>query len=471
MGLFGSKYVPPATQKKPGTTLVEVTIGHIRDAHEIIGLTPEDFTPLTLRPYRSASQCCCVTCCWTSIPAGFTAIVSRCGADVAGGEEDGSWTPGFHCFPPWYRVNRLVSRQLVIFDTPVKDCRSQDNVTCNIDVLIVFEISNANDFVYGLGPEKLDELLRAAQEEVLRAMASDTPIEKIYDLQGANTEKWAADMSAQFSRFGVNIKHFTVREVTIPGDMAKNFEEKTLYESRTNEKEKLQEKEKQNLNNEERKQKLREECDNLRMAAEEDAVTKKAQISKEVREVIAVTEKEISMLETQRDAEVNDLQASSQLELAKLNAEILKLKTQVQAQLELETGTTEANALAHERQQYSKGQMEATAKLAEGKKEVAKAEGAGTYAFSARRALEQELARLEILENLAKNKGIKVATTRENDTGLAPDNSVVTQIAQQGLEAVRTRFAEFTSGSVGRLQMGKTISGGLVRPVPQQMTM
>jgi len=56
----------------------------------------------------------------------------------------------------------------------VKDCKTKDNVTCNIDVLILFYITDGYTFVYKLSPEKLDELLRAQQEESIRQMASDT---------------------------------------------------------------------------------------------------------------------------------------------------------------------------------------------------------------------------------------------------------------------------------------------------------
>jgi hypothetical protein len=146
---------PVEAVKKDGTTLAEIMIPHVRSAHNVAGMEPEGFVPVVLVPLSSASNCCCCPMCWVSIPSGFASIVSRFGADVPGKEPDGTWGPGFHCFMPWYRVNRLVSRQYLIFDTPVKDCKTQDNITVNIDVLIVLEVVNAHSFVYGLGPENL----------------------------------------------------------------------------------------------------------------------------------------------------------------------------------------------------------------------------------------------------------------------------------------------------------------------------
>ncbi|CAK0798274.1 unnamed protein product, partial [Prorocentrum cordatum] len=143
----------------------------MRDAHSVAGLTPDNFVPVSIVPRASHSACCCgcCSCCWTSIPSGFSAIVSAWGRDVDGAEDDGTWDPGFHWMCPWHRVSRLVSRQLVIFDTPVKAVKTQDNVPVQLDVLIVFEIVKATDFIYNIGPEKFDDLLRSSQEEVPEA--------------------------------------------------------------------------------------------------------------------------------------------------------------------------------------------------------------------------------------------------------------------------------------------------------------
>lgn len=471
--MFGSKkWKSPAAVKKDGTTLIEIIVPHIRDAHDVVGLQPEDYTPVTLVPVRSASECCCCPLCWVSIPSGFAAIVSRFGADVEGSEPDGTWSAGFHCFYPWYRVSRLVSRQLIIFDTPVKDCKTQDNITVNIDVLIVLEVMQATNFVYGLGPEKLDSLLRASQEEVLRQVAFRIPVENIYDLHGTNTKDWVDEMNKNFEQYGVKIHHFTVRNVQIPQDMAKDFEDKTLYESKTLEKKVQQESDRLALNNDEARQKLREECENSRMAAEEQAVTTKAQIVKEVREVIASTEKEIGVLNAQKDAEVADVMAKAELEVAKTTAEIMTTKRESQAKVNAEVGKLEAEAEAYEKQKKASARMEAAQKIAQGKKILAEAEGNASVAFEKRRAQEQELARLAILEKLANNNTIQIATSRENNMGLAPDNSLVTQVAQQGLEALRMKLADLTATSSAKLNVGQEIkmelAGGLVRPVPQQ---
>ncbi|CAK0795065.1 unnamed protein product [Prorocentrum cordatum] len=141
------------------------------------------------------------------------------------------------------------------------------------------------------------------------------------------------------------------------------------------------------------------------------------------------------------------------------------------AKLMLEEGKIEAQAEAYESSKRATGKMNASEKTAQGKKELAKAEGTASSAFQARRAQEQEMLRLGVVERIADNPDVRVVSSLENNLGLAPDNSLVTQIAQQGMEAIRTRLAEWTSGSASRLNMSSVAMGGVHRPVPQQQVM
>lgn len=284
-------------------------------------------------------------------------------------------------------------------------------------------------------------------------------------------------MNANFANYGVTVHHFTVRNVQIPGDMAKDFEDKTLYESQTMETKVQQEADRLNLNNEEERLRLKEECENTKMAAEEQGVTLLAQMVKECREVTANTDKDMGILDAERAAQVADLKVQNDLEVAKIKAQILSLEREHQAKLACEVGKLESEAEAYEQQKKAQARMEASQKIAEGKKEVAKAEGEATTAFAQRRKQEQDMARLDILDKLANNKNIKIATSFENRMGLAPDNSLVSQVAQQGMEAVRMKLADWTASSAGRLkldginssgEMKTELAGGLVRAVAQQ---
>jgi regulator of protease activity HflC (stomatin/prohibitin superfamily) len=433
-----------------------------------VGLQPENFTPVVVKPLSAvSSRCfCCGVCGWTSVPSGFVAMVSRWGADVGDPEsEDGSWAPGFHCIWPWHSVDRLVSKQLIVFDAPVKACKTKDDISINIDTLVVLEIHQAFDFVYKLGPDKLDDILRAMQEEILRSLVAELGVEDIYDLQGEQTKENVEVMNEQLSEYGVRVQQFIVRNVSIPSDMARDFEDKTLYESKTLESKMKQESDQLSLDNAEALQKLREECDNTRMALEEQKLTELAQAAKEVAECSVNTEKELLLLETQRHAEQEDIRTTSALEMAKISAEIMDLRKRTAAEIEKETGQLDAEARAYEQTRQATGKMEASAKTSEGKLVLAQAEGNAIEAFAPRRAQEQEMKRLDVLERMAENKAINIVTSLENSMGLAPNNSLVTQVAQQGMEAVRMKLAEVTASSAKKVDFGQTVAGGVVRPL------
>lgn len=464
---YGGWYQPGAPAKE-GTTLIELQIKNISDAHDIVGERPEGvFTPVTLVPRNSHAGCCCIMCCFVSIPSGFSAIVSKFGAVVEGDEEDGTFSPGCHCFSPLLAVDKLVSKQLIIFDTPVRDCKTKDAITVNIDVMIVFEIVRARDFVYSIGPEKFDDLLRASQDESLRAIANETPVEKIYDLHGQNTQHIIEELNKKFEKYGVRVHHFTVKNVRIPQEMAQDFEDKTLFDSKTTMKHMQQESDRLRLNNEEGKQKLKEECDNARMAAEQQAqvVTNKAK--KDTSEVIAQTTRDIAELEAQRDVEVKQVLANAELEISKMKSQILSIEREIKSKTSAECGRLDAEAQAYTKQKQADAKIAVAEKLAKGKKALGEAEGEASQAFAARRAHEAELSRLNILEKLVNNEGIQIATTQENSVGMSQENAVVTQVAQQGLEALRAKLAEITATSLAKLEQtkpGQAAMRGSTRP-------
>merc|ERR1712007_167246 len=161
---------------------------------------------------------------------------------------------------------------------------------------------------------------------------------------------------------------------------------------------------------------------------------------------------------TEKESKVLDLKPSCEKDIASVKAEIQKTVEKLVAETEKYGKTKVANA-----------KLNVAGKAAEGKKAIAESEGDATYGFQARRQQDTELLRLDILENLAKNSKINIATSTENNMGLAQDNSLVTQAAHQGLEALRSKLAEMTNSSITKLEFGKKISGGLVRPTLQQM--
>mmetsp|Transcript_25064 Transcript_25064/g.60293 ORF Transcript_25064/g.60293 Transcript_25064/m.60293 type:complete len:525 (-) Transcript_25064:174-1748(-) len=152
-----------------------------------------------LRPRRP----CCAALYFT-IPSGCYALVSRHGADEEYIYPDGTksivWPPGLHYpHPPWVRVSNLVTHQAIVLDLPVKACKTKDNVTVNIDIALAFRIMGdaergedpdlVRKFVHELKPRGLEQQLRDAQDEAVRALARSLKHTEIYGIRSGENLK------------------------------------------------------------------------------------------------------------------------------------------------------------------------------------------------------------------------------------------------------------------------------------------
>ena len=77
---------------------------------------------------------------WFTVPDGCYALVTRFGKDEDYAEGQPIWPAGFHFGPPWLKVEFLVTKQSVVFNMPVKGCKTADNVTVQINLAVVFRV-------------------------------------------------------------------------------------------------------------------------------------------------------------------------------------------------------------------------------------------------------------------------------------------------------------------------------------------
>ena len=185
--------------------------------------------PVIFTPVRGA--------CATSIviPKGFVGLVNRHGRYV------GQWGAGFKWAPPWVNVSHLVPTQFIVYDTPVKECPTQDNVMVTIDVTLVLRIvteeeKSCYNFCYKLGPRGLDEMLKAFQEESIRGMARKRKYNEIYDLMDSQQDKQLdaqrRELNDHFSQYGVIITDISVTNVHLPKEFADTMQEATVWHNR-----------------------------------------------------------------------------------------------------------------------------------------------------------------------------------------------------------------------------------------------
>ncbi|CAM9371140.1 unnamed protein product [Ectocarpus fasciculatus] len=169
-------------------SLSSLSIPSVSHATDAFG---EEKGLLICRPNRSCAP-------FFTIPEGCYALVTDAGADIDYADGQAVWPAGFHTGLPWRKVSNLVTKQNVVFDMPVKGCITRDNVTVEIDVAIVFRImgdktkarehpSLVRKFVHEVGARGLEQQLRGAQEEEVRALARTMKHTEVYGLRNKGT--------------------------------------------------------------------------------------------------------------------------------------------------------------------------------------------------------------------------------------------------------------------------------------------
>lgn len=171
------------------TSLISDDCRHVGDANEKFA---KDKGLLILRPGGAGKL-------WFTVPSGCYALVTKHGADMdfedkKKGKKSAVWPPGLHKHTaPWIKVSHLVNKESIVLDLPVKACKTKDNVTVNIDVALAFRIMGDEElgedpelvrkFVHQVKPRGLEQQLRDAQEEAVRALARSLKHTEIYGIR------------------------------------------------------------------------------------------------------------------------------------------------------------------------------------------------------------------------------------------------------------------------------------------------
>lgn len=410
--------------------------------------------------------------CWMSIPEGFHALVTEHGQYI------GRWPAGFNCAKPWVRVSHLVSMQYVVFETPVQECPTLDNVMVEIDVSVVLSVMDneqkVKDFVYRLGPERLQEMLKAYQEEAVRGMARQKKYTDIYDLMDtgelpsfeekadglpvgelepeaatfeddegdedgedqktdpkeektrgrtASTdenlreqlENTKAEMNGKLEQYGIKVYSITITSVRLPEEFTNQMEEATTFQSKNIEQESKQKYDLMVIENQE----ARNKASQALLEAKEEAVVKKDQraaTETKITEVFkAETNSIIAVIKEEMKAEIRDINTNSELAVAQMNAEkeeeLAAIAASADSEIELINAELEGFIM--------NTQAEAKMKVAELKAQEemmhAKAELLMSKKLISKRDFDAKMANLLTISGLAQNRNAVVVGTVPKD--------------------------------------------------------
>eukprot|EP01083_Nonionella_stella_P282022 959829_1 len=109
-----------------------------------------------------------------------------------------------------------------------------------IDVTLVFHINHSEkdlqEFAYRLGPEKLDKMLKAFQEEAVRDIARKRKYNQIYDLMNTRNDDQLLNtmrvMNDNLKEYGVSVVNITITNVHLPPNLSQTMQDASTWDSK-----------------------------------------------------------------------------------------------------------------------------------------------------------------------------------------------------------------------------------------------
>jgi len=412
-----------------GTRLTEVKLRDVTKA--AAAFQPRDnVTPLVLVPTsRTVAS-------WVMfVPSDCYVLMQRCGKHVPEGQThyDGA---GIKFMPPWWRIAYLVTRQAVTYNAPVASVPTKDNVPVEVDITLVFTISDPYKFVYELGVLRFDEYLHAATDESIRMLVREQPHHEIRDMKGEFGSTMLSNMNSKFNQLGVDFTTVLVTDVKLPTELADMLENITTVKAQRAVQERDFEFELRKMNDESKKevQKLEQqnEAELVKLEAQKNHATierkrLEARINEHREKTLKQAEESLRVLDintkaalerTVHDAENNArmMQADAEVQAVKKRREAERIShnalqtarqhaNQTDLKIQAEVKQMEMDALTQARAVETEAQavFKETEAEAKGQMKNAEAEGKAQQAFSDLRKFELRKQQLDIQSNLAKN--------------------------------------------------------------------
>lgn len=392
-----------------GTRLDREVIDNLEDAYSYLGKHRVDaegyhLVPLILTPAPSIKP-------YAAVPEGFFAVLTT----------NGRWTSlvpaGLQYVGCLSRIEFLVPKQHITFDTPSKTVITADNVEIEIDVTLIFHImddpKSIQSFIYNLGPEQLDKQLRAFQDEAIRTMARKTRVDQAYDLMDSKHDQeldlTKQMMNEKLAESGVQIDFITITSITLPNPIAKSMEKSTTFSKHQKKAEIEQKYEILKIENVNAQKKLTQTFELQRQQITEDYKNLEAKEQSELKNVNATWAKRSAEIEEQTRNTVNQLQSEGELSVASINAERDVERAKIIASAQMESKRIESETAAYVRNTKAKAEEQVAKNDASALLVLADAEAFAADAMKEKREFEARMSKLEILRSLALNDQIFIS--------------------------------------------------------------
>ena len=442
------------------TDLVTQEISEPGDAVELFGVSKGVIVCAPGRPLRP----------WFTVPDGCYALVTRFGKDEDYAEGQPIWPAGFHFGPPWLKVEFLVTKQSVVFNMPVKGCKTADNVTVQINLAVVFRImaddakgenpENARTFVYRVTPRGLEQQLMDACEEATRSVARSLQHLEVYGLRtdrsgkagkvvkgagdadappeeldpetdsalrnvagpsdadaaakamakgGDVSENFRRVLNDQFKQQGIEITDVIITDVQLPQTIVQQMTNKTMV---------LADNSAQKMNQEYEMLTLKqgEEVETLKQRKKEEREKEKQAGDQAVNEVQvqldkmkAETKVMLNQIKQESKVRVQNITADGNLKVTQLNQEKDQKLTQLRSEAQAEAERIKAETELFESTKLSEANLTRAQNEGSAAELMAKAEGVAAPYVEARKQFETRKKQMKVWEGLAQNKQLVVS--------------------------------------------------------------
>ncbi|TMW68520.1 hypothetical protein Poli38472_005988 [Pythium oligandrum] len=451
-----------AMNRQHQTRLLYKETYRVDSANRLFGACYNGNTVIIIQPGRSAVKP------YIRVPEGMYALVQNQGKDLDYEGPDGQkcaiWPAGFHWASLFTKVSHLVTKQYIVFETPVKGCKTADDVTVRIDMCLVLRIMGdpakgedpalVRRFVYELGANGLEVQLRAAQDEAVRGLARSVLHTEVYRLRdgtmrerfqtggldhlarGTNeagdpiggvtadppkdgqlyfvTEDIKNSLNKQFNTYGVQITNVAITNVRLPETFQEQMQSRTTHLSAIKEQNMKQMSDMQLLQYKEEIETTKLARTMMLMEEEQTGKAKCAEIQKEIDLVIADTKLIQDQIAQETRVKCNKIAADAKLKIEQIHAETQEISTGISVHCDADIQLLTAQKDALKLQLDAEIEEIRVSGQAKANEIIARAEGVAAKKLEKYRAHMLEMQRLDVLQALAKNNKTVVTGNASN---------------------------------------------------------
>lgn len=397
------------------TALVTKEIGDCLEAakyiNEVSYQGENKRVPMVLVPSRM--PCSLFVC----VPEGFKAFVASHGKHLD------IWEPGFHFAPPWYSITHMIGLQNYVYDTPVKECPTLDNVMVTIDVTIVFHVRPNDDtlmkFAFTLGPEGLDGMLEQVQQDSVRAMVRQRKYAEVYDLMNAAHDEALVgtmkELNNSFADYGVEITAMAVTNVHLPMGIQDNMQQTTIYDNQIEYNKLHQQHQLLVIENEEKEKKERQAMKEKLEQYEAECKKRLAAEHAKLGLIKAETKKILAEIREQENADTLKIEADSKLQVSTIDREKEVQLSEIRARGQAEGEQLRVEARAHVLQTLAAADASVAKLKGEATTVIASAENSAVKGLASKRKFDQKMRQLNVIQGLSQNTDVSISGTSKDN--------------------------------------------------------